>query len=92
MTALAVVLTLVAGLAGAVEVAVMGRFGDRIGTSPALAFAFATIGVFIAAQLAMGVVIDRFGLFGLDRIPLAGTRIAGLALLAVGAGLTLHPS
>jgi transporter family-2 protein len=145
VTAVAVVLTLVAGLAGAVQVAVMGRFGGRIGTLPALAFAacvaaalslvalviarrslsgfgdaarqpawlwlggvagtlivftitfvaprigtFATIGVFTAAQLAMGAAIDRFGLFGLDRIGLAWTRIAGLVLLATGAALALY--
>ena len=145
MTALAVVLTALAGLSGAVQLAVMGRLGGRIGTVPALAFAacvsaaisvtalllvrqsvsgfgdavrqprwmwlgglagafivftvtwvaprigaFATTGVFLAAQLAMAVVIDRFGLFGLNRIGLGWTRIAGLALLAAGAALTLH--
>jgi bacterial/archaeal transporter family-2 protein len=145
VTAVAVVLTLVAGVVGAVQVAVMGRFGTRIGTLPALAFAatvtvgialvalvaarrslagfgdalrappwmwlggvagtmivftitfaaprigtFATIGIFIAAQLAMGVVVDRLGLFGLDRIPLEWTRVAGVALLAAGAALALH--
>lgn len=34
------VLALAAGLAGAVQVAVMGRFGERIGTWEALTFAF----------------------------------------------------
>lgn len=133
------------GLAGAVQVAVMGRFGDRIGSIEAVAFsallttviaavallvarrslegygaafhspawfwlggvtgAFivltitiaaprigsaATIAVFIAGQLAMGAVIDRFGLFGLDKIPLGWQRLLGLALLGVGAALTLR--
>src|SRR5918912_797986 len=126
-------------MAGSVQVAVMSRFGDRIGILEALAFSalgtalitgvvlvvvrhsthgyaagarqppwlwigavmgaivvftitfagprigtFATIGILIAGQLAMGAVIDRFGLFGLDRIPLAWTRVAGLVLLAAG--------
>jgi bacterial/archaeal transporter family-2 protein len=54
----------------------------RIGTA-------ATIGIITAGNLAMAAVIDRFGLFGLDRIALTWTRVAGIALLAVGAALTL---
>ena len=41
MTGAAVALTVVAGLAGSVQVAVMGRFGDRIGVVEALTFATA---------------------------------------------------
>ena len=41
MTVLAVGLTVLAGLAGSVQVAVMGRFGGRIGIVEALAFATA---------------------------------------------------
>lgn len=144
MSALAVVLAVMAGLAGSVQVAVMGRFGDRIGTVEALAFstvvtalvavAFlllarqsisgfsaglrqpawlwigglmgvfivftitvagprlgttATVALLIAGQLAMGAVIDRYGLFGLDRIPLHWPRVLGIVLLAAGAGLSL---
>jgi transporter family-2 protein len=37
----------------------------------------------------MAAVIDRFGLFGLDKIALTWTRVAGLVLLAAGAALTL---
>ena len=140
MTAVAVALTLVAGVAGAVQLAVMGRFGERIGTLPALAFAncvaavlgvailltarrslagfgdalrqpkwmwiggfagtfivftitfvaprigaLATTAVFIAAQFATAIAIDRFGLFGLHRIPLTWTRVAGIVFLAAGA-------
>jgi transporter family-2 protein len=143
-SAAVVCLTVAAGAAGSVQVAVMGRFGDRIGVFPALAFSTlvtgaiatvalllvrqslagfgaalreppwlwigglmgflvvlsitvaaprigtaATIGILISAQLAMGAVIDRFGLFGLDRIPLSTTRIAGLLLLAGGSVLSL---
>jgi transporter family-2 protein len=39
MTGAAATLALFAGLAGSVQVAVMGRFGDRVGVLPALAFA-----------------------------------------------------
>ena len=54
----------------------------RIGTA-------ATIGILTAGNLAMAAVIDRFGLFGLDRIGLTWTRVAGLLFLAAGAALTL---
>ena len=37
-TALAVALTLTAGLAGSVQAAVMGELGERVGIAPALAF------------------------------------------------------
>jgi len=38
-TAVAVTLTVVAGLAGAVQAAVMGELGERVGIAPALGFA-----------------------------------------------------
>jgi bacterial/archaeal transporter family-2 protein len=146
-TAGAAVLCLVAGLGGAVQVAVMGKLGERIGTLEALAFATlltaaicgavllvarrsatgyadglhapvwlwtgalmsaliifaltlaaprigaaATIGLIIAGNLIMGAAIDRFGLFGLDRIGLEWPRLLGLALLAVGAALSVTRS
>ncbi len=142
---LAVFLSLVAGVAGSVQVAVSGAFGRRIGVLEATAFGaiaaalivttvvlltrqelggvaagfrhppwlwiggimgaivittitftaprigtFATIGLLIAGQLAMGVVIDALGLFGLQRIPLNPARLAGLVLLAGGALLVLR--
>jgi transporter family-2 protein len=55
----------------------------RIGTT-------ATIGIVVAGNLAMGAVIDRFGLFGLDQIALSWPRVLGIALLAVGAALSLY--
>lgn len=145
MTGVAVALALLAGLAGSVQVAVMSRFGERIGTFEALAFASAlqalitltvlvavrqsvggyaaatrqppwlwsgalmgafvvftitvagtrigttaTIGLLIAGQLVMGALIDRFGLFGLQRFPLGWPRLLGIALLAAGAALSLR--
>jgi transporter family-2 protein len=142
--ALAVTLSLVAGVAGTVQIAVMGRLGDRIGVVPALAFAAAvaagvgflallvvrrsvvgfadavhqpwwmwlggvmgafvvftityagprigttaTVAVFLVGQFVAAAFVDRYGLFGLDRIPVSTARIAGLVLLGVGAALTL---
>ena len=57
--------------------------GSRIGTT-------ATIGILIAGQLAMGAVIDRFGLFGQHRILLHWPRALGIVLLAAGAALSLR--
>jgi transporter family-2 protein len=140
----AVFLSLVAGVAGSIQVAVSGAFGHRIGVLEATAFGslgatliicaivlvtrqgfggvvaglhqppwlwlnalmgaivvlsitfaaprigtFATIGLLIAGQLAMGVLIDALGLFGLERIPLNMARVVGLLLLAGGAVLVL---
>ena len=145
-TAAAASLALVAGLAGSIQVAVMGRFGERIGSFEALAAnlvfstlvatavllvlrqslagfgdalrspwwywlggggmgvvvvltitvvtprlgAAATIGLLIAGQLAMGVAIDRYGLFGVDKVDLTWPRALGVVLLAAGAALALH--
>jgi uncharacterized membrane protein YdcZ (DUF606 family) len=44
----------------------------------------------IAGQLIMGAAIDRFGLFGSERISLHWPRVVGLALLAAGAVLSLR--
>jgi len=145
-TAAAATLALTAGLAGSVQVAVMGRFGERIGSYEAIAAnllfstliattillllrqslagfgealhspwwywvggggmgvvvvftitvvtpeigATATIGLLIAGQLAMGVLIDRYGWFGVEQVPLNWPRIVGVLLLAVGALLALR--
>jgi transporter family-2 protein len=145
VAALATALAVVAGLAGAAQVAVMARLGERVGIFSALAWAamltavlavalllvvrqglggiadaarqpvwlwsgaamgllivltitFAgsrigvasTVAIMIAGQLAMGAVIDRYGLFGVDRLSLAWPRALGLVLLAAGAALTLR--
>jgi transporter family-2 protein len=49
----------------------------------------ATVGILIGGQLAMGAIIDRFGLFGVDRVALGWPRLLGIALLALGAALAL---
>jgi bacterial/archaeal transporter family-2 protein len=145
-TAAAATLALIAGLAGSVQVAVMGRFGERIGTFEALAAnlafstviavgvllavrhslagfgdavrapwwywvggggmgvvvvftitvvtprigAAATIGLLIAGQLAMAAAIDRYGWFGVERVPLTPARVLGVVLLGAGALLALR--
>jgi bacterial/archaeal transporter family-2 protein len=141
----AVVLASLAGLAGAVQAAVMGELGDRVGIVPALAFAVfvsltcalvallvwersfagvraalnepvwlwlggvmsvfivfaitvgpprigvtATIAIVIAGNLFCAALIDRFGLFGVERVALTWPRFVGFVLLAVGAALTLR--
>lgn len=140
-------LAIAAGLAGAVQAAVMGELGDRVGVFPAIAFSgivvvvlslacllvakrsftgigdvlhepawlwiggalsvlivlaitvapphigvTATIGIIIALNLGVATAIDRFGLFGYDRIPIGWTRVVGVILLAAGAALSLHKS
>jgi transporter family-2 protein len=145
VTALAVFLVAAGGIGGAVQAALMGRFGERVGTFAAFAFATAltaligcvvllvargglggyaeaarqpvwlwtaaamsalivlgitfaaprigttaAIGIMVAGNLAMAAVIDRFGLFGLDRIAFHWQRLLGIALLAAGAALSLR--
>jgi transporter family-2 protein len=143
-TAVAVTLAATAGLAGAVQAAVMGELGERVGIVPAVAFSVlvallcglaallvwersfagvratlhepawlwlggvmsvyivfaitvgpprigvaATIGIVIAGNLVSAAVIDRYGLFGQDVIPIDRWRLLGLLLLAAGAALSL---
>jgi bacterial/archaeal transporter family-2 protein len=142
---LATLLTVSAGIAGSVQVALMSRLGERIGVFEALGFSCAftaslafvlllvarrslagygealhqpwwmlmggacgllivftvtyagprigvaaTVGILIAGQLAMGAAIDRWGLFRSEKIPLGWPRLVGIALLAVGAALSLR--
>jgi transporter family-2 protein len=39
----------------------------------------------LVGQMAASVVIDRFGLFGLERTPITAARLAGIGLVALGA-------
>ena len=75
--------TLTGGVLSLLIVFTITYSGSRIGIT-------ATVGILIAGQLAMGAVIDRFGLFGADVIPLGWPRLLGIALLAGGAALSLH--
>ena len=65
MTSLAVVLAILAGLAGSVQVAVMGRFGDRIGVVEALFFAtcvqlLLSLAILLVARLGTGRLAEAF--------------------------------
>jgi transporter family-2 protein len=143
-TAVAVALAATAGLAGAVQAAVMGELGERVGIVPAVAISVvvalacglaalaawergvagvraalhepawlwlggvmsvyivfavtvgpprigvaATVGIVIAGNLVSAALIDRYGLFGQDVIPIDRWRLLGLLLLAAGATLSL---
>jgi len=74
---------LLGGLMGALIVFTVTYAGPRIGVT-------ATVGILIAGQLVMGAAIDRWGLFGSDRIALHWPRLLGIALLAIGAALSLR--
>jgi bacterial/archaeal transporter family-2 protein len=58
-------------------------------TTPRLGVA-AVVALLIAGQLAMGALIDRFGWFGVERVPLGWQRLFGIALLAAGTALVLR--
>jgi transporter family-2 protein len=63
---LAAALAVVAGLAGSVQVAVMGRFGDRIGVVEALVFATSvqlvlSFAILVVARGGTGRLFDAFG-------------------------------
>jgi bacterial/archaeal transporter family-2 protein len=73
----------IGAVAGLLIVFTITFAGARIGTA-------ATVGIIIAGQLAMAAVIDRFGLFGSEQIGLGWARLTGLALLALGAALSLR--
>ena len=65
MTGIAVLMTVLAGLAGSVQVAVMGRFGGRIGVVEALTFATAiqlvlSFGILLAARAGLGQLGEAF--------------------------------
>ncbi len=57
--------------------------GPRIGVVATTAF-------LIAAQFALAAVIDRYGWFGVEQVAFSWARVLGIALLVVGAALTLR--
>ena len=74
---------LTGGFLGAMFVTLTILVVPRIGTASAMA---ATI----AAQLLTGLLLDHFGLFGFQTIPIDGRRALGVALLLLGAGLVFR--
>ena len=73
---------LVGGLMSVVIVLSITIAGPRIGVVATTAF-------LIVGQFGLATVIDRFGWFGVQQVPLGWARILGLVLLAAGAALTL---
>jgi bacterial/archaeal transporter family-2 protein len=74
---------LAGGLLGAVYVSIAIVAVRTLGASGIAA-------AVIAGQLAVSVVIDRFGLLGVARQPISAHRIVGLVLLVVGVGLVVR--
>lgn len=74
---------LMGGAMGALIVFTITYAGPRIGVA-------ATVGILIGGQLVMGAAIDRWGLFGTQKIALHWPRLAGILLLAAGAALSLR--
>lgn len=68
------------GLLGAFFVSATILAVPRIGTA-------ATMAAVIAAQLATGLVLDHYGLFGFQGAPIDPRRTAGVVLLLIGATL-----
>jgi transporter family-2 protein len=74
---------LTGGVLGALFVSLTILVVPRIGTAAAMS-------AIIAAQLATGLVLDHFGLFGFKVLPFDLKRLIGLAFLVLGAGLILR--
>ena len=74
---------LTGGVLGALFVSLTILVVPRIGTAAAMS-------AIIAAQLATGLVLDHFGLFGFKIVPFDLKRLIGLAFLVLGAGLILE--
>ncbi|HHX78083.1 MAG TPA: DMT family transporter [Firmicutes bacterium] len=74
--------TLLGGVLGVIII-----YGVMYGI-PKLGVAVATTGI-IVGQVATALLIDHFGLFGLEKIPFSWTKGIGLILLALGARLML---
>jgi transporter family-2 protein len=86
------------GLASATEVSwyylIGGLLGAAYVTTALLAVSAIGAGGVAAAtvtgQLTFSVVVDRFGLFGLDQVPITPARCVGVGLLLVGTFLVIR--
>src|SRR3954471_24360384 len=85
---LAVALTVTAGLAGSVQAAVMGEFGDRVGIVPAIAFS--TIVTFVGGLTLLLVVERGQGLGAAVHQP-PWLWIGGLLSLFIVLAITIAP-
>lgn len=68
------------GLMGAFYVAISTVVASQLGTASLL-------GLALSGQLAMALVVDHYGWLGLPEHPITLTRLAGVALLGLGAWL-----
>jgi bacterial/archaeal transporter family-2 protein len=68
------------GLMGAFYVAISTVVASQLGTASLL-------GLALSGQLAMALVVDHFGWLGMPEHPITLTRLAGVALLGLGAWL-----
>ncbi|UUL83598.1 DMT family transporter [Sphingomonas qomolangmaensis] len=68
---------LLGGLYGAYFVAAAAFAAPRLGLASMLT-------IMIASQLVAALVLDQFGLFGLDRAPVSLARVAGVVFVLVG--------
>jgi transporter family-2 protein len=85
VTGVAIALTIVAGIAGAVQAAVMGELGERTGIFPALAFA-GVVSVVLGLTLLLIVTRSFSGLGDAARQPLwlwTGGALSVLIILAI---------
>ncbi len=85
-SALAVALSVVAGLAGAVQVAMMSQLGARISVAGALAFASLLTAV---AAVVLLLLVKRSLAASVDAFRQLWWMLLGIALLAVGAAFSL---
>jgi transporter family-2 protein len=68
------------GLYGAVFVAFAAFAAPRLGVTYFVMIA-------IAGQLVMALLLDRFGAFGIDKVPISAPRLLGVAFVVAGAFL-----
>ncbi|HOB34443.1 MAG: DMT family transporter [Firmicutes bacterium] len=73
-------------LGGVINVAIIG------GVAYAIAKTGATTGIsaILFGQLTTAVVLDHFGIFSLEKIPLSWMRIIGVILMLVGMRMAIH--
>jgi transporter family-2 protein len=78
------IVLLLGGVLGSLFMVIMVIAVPRIGTS-------GWVMASLVGQLTAAMAIDAIGLFGLDRRPIAGVRLLGIAMIVGGAMLTLRP-
>jgi bacterial/archaeal transporter family-2 protein len=75
--------TWLAGILGLVVIASVNIAIVRLGS-------VATVSIMVAAQLALGAILDHFGWLGLDVRPLTLPRVIGMIVMGLGAWLVVR--